>query len=266
MFHFAQGRHLPSLFNAKPFAACIPVVFLLFSAPAWANQFNCAQPPGQLIAISCTGAQSIPEGATTLVSFKVKNNSGMNLILDYAFASIVHGPPDTDDFINFSGVNGIGGLPGGLASVPLFLPIGGMGVFTYSVTSPADSGDENGDHGLDPVSFSVEYSPGTIVGAPAFIPGGGGALVFVANANSGAINLAVLAQLLNFVNNPPGCAMNFQPPCQPDPPLLLYANGITAGPVATSVDVFDIPEPSTILLSATGLLGLIGSVRRRILN
>lgn len=267
MFHFAHGRREPSRFNAKLLAACIPVAFLLFSASAWANQFNCAQPPGQLIAISCTGGQSIPEGpATTLVSFTVKNNSGMNLILDYAFASIAHGGPDPTDLIHFSGLNGSGGLPGGLGSVPLFLPIGGMGVFTYSVTSPPEIDDNPSDFGINPVTFSVEYSPGTLVGVPVFIPGGNGALVFVANSNSGAINPAVLAQLLNFVNNPPGCAMNFQPPCQPDPPLLLYANGITAGPVSTSVDVFDIPEPSTLLLGATGLLGLLGRARRRIIT
>ena len=56
-------------------------------------------------------ADSIPEGtANYIITFHVKNNTANFLLLDYALAVITHGGQDPDDFINFSGANGAGGL------------------------------------------------------------------------------------------------------------------------------------------------------------
>jgi len=204
-----------------------------------------------------TPGASIPEGGgPAIIDFRVMNNSGVILILDYAFCSISHGPPDPDDFANFTGNNGSGGLLGG----DLIIAPGQIGHYTYSFSSPpdapADAGDENADFGRDPVFFALEMSPlGNHTPPP--INRISSAIGFVAWVDQGAYNA------------PNPVALNALFNLQNPQPNLLYQNGIIGmdsdgNPFGLSlVQVNDTPEPVSSLLIGTGLVSLAGVLRRR---
>lgn len=216
--------------------------------------------PGPCLQVTASGPKNILEGdpGPVAVQFSVTNNTGIPLILDYALATIIHGGPDDDDFINFSGINGDQGLAGGLGNQALFLRIGATGTFNYSVYSPGDRGDEDNDFGIDPVTFSVEYSP--------FIGGNTNnnlianifGVLLVNPTLDNAMDPLALATLNSYFTLPPGVQ-----PVQPAIPTLLYANGITGGPVDSTVNVFDVPEPSSLSMIGLGLAGLAGLLARR---
>ncbi len=219
-------------------------VSLVTWAAAWAG----AVP---LIEIMSPAGQSIPEGGGPVtLDFQVKNNSGMTLLLDYAFCAITHGPPDPSDFANFSGKDGDAGLVSGA----LTIAAGATGDYEYSFTSPdpPDSG-EPVDYGHDPVTFAIEMRPLGMITPPP-IQNISSAIGFVAwvdtSGTSGTPQDPALTDILAG-NNPQ--------------PNLLYSNGIigtdaNGNPYGTSfVNVFDVPEPGSISLLGAGIsfLGLI---------
>jgi PEP-CTERM motif len=222
---------------------------LMSCATAWAGP----APTVQLLTPRPT-FQGILEGTgPAIIDFPVKNNSGVTLILDYAFCAIAHGGPDTDDYANFSGNNGDGGL---LSGSLILLP-NQVGHYIYSFTSPGDGLETDNDFGLDPVTFSIEMSPlGNHTPPP--INNISSAIGFVAWVDQGGYNppnLVALNDLFNFQN---------------PQPQLLYANGIigtdsNGSPFALStIKVSDTPEPSTLLMLGSSLLAVGGFMRKRL--
>jgi hypothetical protein len=224
------------------------ILALMSCATAWAGPV----PTVQLLTPKPT-FQGILEGTgPAIVDFPVKNNSGVTLILDYAFCAIAHGGPDTDDYANFSGNNGDGGL---LFGSLILLP-NQVGHYIYSFTSPGDGTETDNDFGLDPVTFAIEMSPlGNHTPPP--INNISSAIGFVAWVDQSAYNppnLAALNDLFNFKN---------------PQPQLLYSNGIigtdsNGNPLALStIKVSDTPEPGSLFLLGTDVIGLSSVLRRR---
>src|SRR5581483_926070 len=82
--------------------------------------------------------------------FKVTNNTGVPLILDYALAIIVQTGGDADDLVQFGGV-----------TADTEIGIGGMGTFAYHIINPNGNPFEPEDNGRDNVYFWVEFSDAT---------------------------------------------------------------------------------------------------------
>jgi hypothetical protein len=208
-----------------------------------------AQPPPPLV-VTPPGPISVIEGVPDFqMTFNVLNNTNQVLILDYALAIITPGPPDPLDKLSFSGANGANGL----VSAPIELLPGATGNFIYSVQAP-DDGAPDVDFGRNRFSFFIEMSPftGSVLPPPNTTISSGGFLVFLdLSAVGTAPNPANLAQLQAFQPLAPG--------------VLLYPNGIqgTPYPATTIVQVNDTPEPSSLVLVATGALALLGYAGRR---
>jgi hypothetical protein len=243
--------HTNAMNSSRRLAGSLLALFtlaLLSCATAWAG----ALPAVQLLTPSPT-FQGILEGTgPAIIDFGVKNNSGVTLILDYAFCAIAHGGPDTDDYANFSGNNGDGGLLSG----SLILAPNQVGHYIYSFTSPGDGVETDNDYGLDPVTFSIEMSPlGNHTPPP--INNISSAIGFVAWVDQGTYNPPNLTALNDLFN------------LQNPQPQLLYGNGIigrdsNGNPVALStIKVSDTPEPGSLLLMGSGVIGLSGVLRRR---
>jgi hypothetical protein len=196
----------------------------------------------------------IPEGDSTQVSFDVGNPTGQLLILDYALA-IINGPGG-DDLVSFSSV-----------TWPSFIGPGG-GTFTYGITSPMDT-DHTPDDGLNTVSFYVEYSLASSATNQQYITTiGQGTFVYnIGGGSQGTENFGTLGLLLNCASKP-GPLPN---PCNVWNNLLFDGqNGATVAyqgfpqPANAFVDVLDTPEPSTLLMLGSSLLGVGSFMRKRL--
>ena len=204
--------------------------------------------------VTSRSSPPIPEGDSTSVGFTLSNPTNFPLILDYALA-IINGPGG-DDLVSFAGV-----------TWPSFLTPKGNGTFTYYIDSPPDD-DGKPDDGLNTVSFYVAYSLATSLPNPQYTTTLGlGLFVYnIGGGSQGTMNLNTLALLNNCTANP-GPLPN---PCNIGNNLLFDGpNGTTVEyqgvpqPQYAYVDVYDTPEPSTLLLLGSGLLGSCGVLRKR---
>lgn len=213
---------------------------------AWANLIVAPVPP----------SQSIIEGGSTSVSFKVFNNNstpGGSLILDYALA-IINGPLG-DDELDFTSV-----------TFPTLIPNNTTGTFTYGLANPnGNVGDP--DNGLSHISFYIEMSLANPNTAPnVFTAIGLG--VFVFNLGPGGSqglgpNPVTLTDLFGCYFTP-GVFPNPCPALAGAPPLYTMSFQGIPFPAVASVTVLDTPEPASIALLGTALLGLAWAVRAKL--
>jgi hypothetical protein len=216
-----------------------------FWAISWAIVLGKApSAPAVPLEVSAPANSQILEGGTTTLTFKVKNNSGVDLVLDFAAAIITPpAPVDNTDLINFSGNNG----DKGLVSAPGIIKNGQTGSFVYSVTSPGPI--DPGDFGINRVDFYIEMSKLNIPPpAPILFPIDLGVIFVDLTLPGTTPDPVVLGGLLAT------------PPVIPPFGTFLYpgAPNVVDGqpyPATTFVTVQDSPEPSTLVL-ATGAFAL----------
>jgi PEP-CTERM motif len=256
----------PAKLHERSVVLVLAIVFLFCTTPVttWANPLFL--PP---IVIAPPG-QTILEGQKTNLTFNVFNPNPVPLILDYAMAKITT-THDTTDWLHFAGNNGSAGL----GSASLIIAPFGVGQYKYNfITDLLDTGPAK--DGRNDVSFGIEMSP---------ILGNGG--IFVVNVNGVFLGLILPNNPPNVVN--PAVLNNLlganpQFPCQvangcnPFAPnfnnnQLLYQGGLLGidfpnltSPSVVTVFVSDTPEPSTLLMLGSGILGLGGFLRKRLLT
>jgi hypothetical protein len=212
------------------------VVFLLLvgtATPAWADGIS-VTPLYQ--------AQVVPEeGQTVQFDYTISNNNAYPVILDYALFTIFPGPPDPGDN---------GSWPWFSQWFPVIAAdsssnwVVSIGISNGGPCTPADC-----DFGVDPTTFSSEWSP--LVGSALVVPTPFNSyLVLIDND----LNLVPTANYGNGVNG----LLNGVVPGSP-----IDVGGQQATVNGTLV-VYDTPEPGTMLLLGSGLLGLAGAVRRKL--
>jgi PEP-CTERM motif len=175
------------------------------------------------------------------------------MVLDYAL-TVIYGPNDIDDNVFFNGqtFNTVW-QPG--QTLPMVYNV--INTFGDPITDCCDDG-------LNFITFKIELSPATPGSTNQFItvPAPYGTYIFPATSSSGGMFVpAVQAMLLNCFNNP----APFPDPCPTLPTQLLFTTGIQGQPfpAIATVNVLDLPEPSTLILSGAGLVGLLGRSWRR---
>jgi hypothetical protein len=172
--------------------------------------------------------------------------------------AIINGP-DGDDLVSFAGV-----------TWPSFLNPNSPGTFTYLINSPPDD-DHTPDNGHNTVSFYVAYSLATSNPNPQYNTTLGlGIFTYnLGGGSQGTLNLNTLALLQQCAANPG----NLPNPCNIGNNLLFNGPNNTTveyqgvpQPQYAYVDVYDTPEPSTLLMLGSGLLGIGGLLRKRLRN
>jgi hypothetical protein len=223
------------------------IVTLMLCPALWADDLPLLQ------ILAPTPGGSIPEpGGPVVTDFLVKNNTGGTLELDYAFFQISWGGPDTSDNAVVEAV----------VRADLIITPGAIGQYAVAWESEGAPGcDASGcDQGVDPVIFAIEMSP--------LLPG----CAPPVNSVSSQTTPIVWVSLGNCGPGPNPVALNLLYKYQDPQPALLYPSGIIGmeadgDPLGHSlVIVYDTPEPGSLLLLGSGLLGLAGLRRRRLLK
>ncbi|MDW5264266.1 MULTISPECIES: PEP-CTERM sorting domain-containing protein [Acidobacteriaceae] len=175
------------------------------------------------------------------------------LICGLALAAMASTPMFADTFnFSFAGNSSVSGIPG--------TPFSGVGQFDAQATSTSGEFLITGVTGTtDGQVISGVLSPGSY--------GFNDNLLFFANGDSSASldNAGVSYQLSNGVD----VNLFLGVPSQYQQTLFGFANGLVVeaqtSPISiTPAAVSTVPEPSSIALLGTGILGLAGMVRRRI--
>jgi hypothetical protein len=216
---------------------------------------------------------SVMEGDSGFqIEFDVHNTSPFNLLLDYAFCGITT-TGDQDDPIWFAGNNGSNGL----ASGDLYIPIGGTGKYIYNLQAPGPLDIGPANDGINTFNFAVELSeyrgkqPNVTQISSAV-----GLVVMLLDGSNPNLNWPVANQLLNFQDPQNGIADISK---ITDANLLyttaggfhVYVGGTcttlngqtTCSETTATIDVSDTPEPSSLLLFGSGLVGASGLLRKR---
>ena len=233
----------------------LTIAIALLNTAAWAAPLLPCGTPGSVMVTSATAAPpgfvENPNG-TSDVTFTVYNGSDCAMVLDYAL-TVIYGPPDPDDNVFFNG-----------QTFNTVWQPGQTQPMTYNViNTKGDPITDCCDNGVNFITFKIELSPSN--GGPnQFIPVPApyGVYVYPAlSSSTGTVDPAVFTMLMNCFNNP----APFPDPCPTTPNQLLYTTGVQGVPfpAITAVTVTDVPEPSTLILSGTGLIGLLGRWRKR---
>jgi hypothetical protein len=203
-------------------------------------------------------AQSVLEGANVSVDFHVFNDTGSNLILDYALTIINGPPPDATDTDNV--------FFGGGQSFPTVIFNNTAGDFIYNLLDPNDPTD-GPDNGLNNISFYLGMSVWDGKGQPGIITVPGGLGMFSYNSNGVGSTGTLIPGTLGILNN---CFLN--PGTFPNPCPGIGANQLYTGefqgqpfPTVATVTVNDTPEPSTLGVVFAAMIALVCIVRRRVL-
>jgi hypothetical protein len=231
----------------------LTIAIALLDAAAWAAP--CVALPGSVQVTSMSVPPSFVENpnGTANVIFNVTNNSPCLMVLDYAL-TVIYGPPDIDDNVFFNGQT-FNTVWQPKQTLPMIYNV--INTFGDPITDCCDDG-------LNLIAFKIELSPATPSSTNQFItvPAPYGTYIYPATSSStGTFNPAIQAMLLACFNNP----APLPDPCPTTPTQLLFSNGVQGMPFPAyaRVTVTDVPDPSTLILSGAGLVGLLGRFWRR---